>query len=1840
MSLQATARRNLSRIVVANRGEAAVRFMRAARTWSSQHNEPLETIALYTHADEGARFVRMASRAICIGEAFVPDADGRPRSAYLDIDRIVGLAREAGADGLWPGWGFASEKPELPDACEAANITFLGPPASAMRALGDKIAAKRLAESCEVPVSAWSGGPVDAAGAQAWAERIGYPVLLKATAGGGGRGIRRVFTREEIDGAYRSAAAEAAAAFGDPSIFVEALISEARHIEVQVLADRHGGVWAVGTRDCSMQRRQQKVLEEAPAPGLAPEVEQALCEAAVRLARACGYISAGTAEFLLLPDGRTFYFLEMNTRLQVEHTVTEEVYGLDLVGLQIDIARGLPLPAAAPPAPRGVAIEARLNAEDPDQGFAPRAGRLLRFKPPQGPGIRIDSGYSANSAVPTAFDSMLAKVIAHGATRERALALMEAGLLDSIVVLDSGLTNRALLLELVGRSAFRDGPVTTVWLDRYLTERPSLARRPHLAMALAAAAIMDYLRTRYGQVANFIAETQRGLPRNIPDQAPVTLPYELDGRPVLVEVATIGPQEKLLRSGDWQALMRVEQADDWTLYLEMDGRRHAAICCATPVEVQVELDGVAHRFRRISDGRMRAMLPAAVAQVHVQPGDQVAVGDRLVTLEAMKMETTITSSLAGTVRSVLVRPAALVAAGDVMVEIDVSEPAAPGRAVSSVLPPRQEPPPDPLRLIEARLLGFDVTAEQVEQALAALETDSSVSRSRLMALLRAAVVQEQLFKSGQYDDAMNDARESSLEQLTWFVHHRRLDEQRLSARMIRRLGRFLDLHGIKDTNDPRVGYALMRLFQARAAEGSPSRLLLDLLHALARSRDGQDAAGPVEQRVIFEKLANEALQRGDRRVATAAWNLIHRWHDLPAQQARTAADLAQAGTMWQRLPEQPPEPGDGGPIGALCAMPLAILIRTLPFQAASGDERIAVVMARIYGDVPFIDSAPLFGRIPCRTARLAGGTLVAGLLVSDPDDLAPVLAALPRQTEADLLLGFTPSPQILSQAALHPRARWTALWAEDGAMRGATWQPMGQPKGQPEGQPDGRPEGGAMAEQVLLRDLHPAGPIARELARYQAFVLCREPAPAGVVLLRATAGRDERLLAFAEVEAFDPVVDGHFVRVPVFEAAFLEAAQAMRDVLRAAGGRVPAMNRIALFIRPPVHLTEGQLQALAQRLAPASLDLGLETASLIGRFTFGGDGAAREQVVEWRDVMALGPRLEIGPRGDRPVPTRSTYEQKVLAARRYGLFHPYEVVSWLIAPRIEGIERGRFEELDLDSPAGGRLAPVRDRAWGENPAGVVLGLITNWSARFPDGFTRVLIIGDATMEMGSLGEAECRRIVAAIDLAEERGLPIEWVALSGGARIALDSGTENLDWTAAVLRRIVTFTAAGGVVNVIVDGPCVGAQSYWNAEATMLMHCRGALVMTPRGYMVLTGKRALEVSGSVAAATNEGIGGLDIMLANGEAQYAAADLHAAYEVLMRHYDYTYVPPGEKRARAVPSNDPPGRDIAAHPYNGPGGFATIGELFSDVTNPGRKKPFAIREVIRAISDQDAPLLERWADMAGGETTVAMHGQMNGQPVSFIGIESQPIPRRRPGPPDGPAVWMSGTLFPNSSRKAARAIRAASGICPVVLVANLSGFDGSPESIRERQLEYGAEIGKAVVEFDGPILFCVIARYHGGAYVVFSRRLSGSLEALALEGSYASVIGGGAAAAVVFTRLVAERVSADPRVRDAREALGRAAPDQHRAAQEAYESVLADVEAEIQSAFAREFDSVHSVSRALQVGSLHAVLPVSELRAAVCGRLQDIIGAPNPRPVTAALAAGGRVRDIGTHTGTGA
>jgi len=495
-------------------------------------------------------------------------------------------------------------------------------------------------------------------------------------------------------------------------------------------------------------------------------------------------------------------------------------------------------------------------------------------------------------------------------------------------------------------------------------------------------------------------------------------------------------------------------------------------------------------------------------------------------------------------------------------------------------------------------------------------------------------------------------------------------------------------------------------------------------------------------------------------------------------------------------------------------------------------------------------------------------------------------------------------------------------------------------------------------------------------------------------------------------------------------------------------------------------------------------------------------------------------------------------------------------------------------------------------------------VVRNFTSRYPEGMTRVMLLGDPSKDLGALSEPECRRIIAGLDLAEAKRVPLEWFAISAGAKISMDSGVENMDWIARVLRRLVEFTQAGGEVNLLIDGINVGAQPYWNAEATMLMHTRGILVMTPKAAMVLTGKRALDYSGGISAEDNQGIGGYDrIMGLNGQSQYWARDIDEACHILFRHYDHTYVTAGERFPRPATTTDPIERDVQVYPHgeSGDEGFARVGEIFSDEANPGRKKSFDIRKVMMAVIDQDHEPLERWAGMRAAETAVVWDAHLGGYPVCLIGIESKPVPRLGFVPADGPDQWCAGTLFPQSSKKVARAINAASNNRPVVLLANLSGFDGSPESMRRLQLEYGAEIGRAVVNFNGPMVFCVISRYHGGAYVVFSRTLNENLEVVALEGTYASVIGGAPAAAVVFATEVEARARKDERLQALSQAMARADGAEKSRLRAQWDELFKVVHSEKLGEMAAEFDRVHSVQRALDVGALHRIIPPATLRA---------------------------------------
>lgn len=386
--------------------------------------------------------------------------------------------------------------------------------------------------------------------------------------------------------------------------------------------------------------------------------------------------------------------------------------------------------------------------------------------------------------------------------------------------------------------------------------------------------------------------------------------------------------------------------------------------------------------------------------------------------------------------------------------------------------------------------------------------------------------------------------------------------------------------------------------------------------------------------------------------------------------------------------------------------------------------------------------------------------------------------------------------------------------------------------------------------------------------------------------------------------------------------------------------------------------------------------------------------------------------------------------------------------------------------------------------------------------------------------------------------------------------------------------------------------------------------------MTPQSAMVLTGKQALDYSGAVSAEDNFGIGGFErIMGPNGEAQYWASDLADACRVLLRYYDRTYVAPGERFPRRAVTTDPAQRDIRQAPHLAPGShLARIGDVFSDAANPGRKQPFDIRSVMRALIDADHPPLERWAAMRAAEVGVVWDVRLGGWAVTLIGTESRPIRRRGTIPADGPEQWTSGTLFPRSSKKIARAINAASGRRPVVILANLAGFDGSPESMRDWQLEFGAEIGRAVVNFEGPIVFCVVGRYHGGAFVVFSQRLNAGLTAVALEGTRASVIGGAPAAAVVFVREVEEAAAADSRIRSLDAAIAVAEGSERARLRTERAGLWPAVLAEKRGEFAARFDAVHDVARAVRVGSVSAIVSPADLRAFVIGAVERGMNVP--------------------------
>jgi acetyl-CoA carboxylase biotin carboxylase subunit len=448
-------------VLVANRGEIAVRIIRACRDLG------LTSVAVHSDADAEALHVRLADRAVAIGPS-------PARESYLRVDAIVEAAVSARADAVHPGYGFLAEVPALPRACAEAGLRFVGPPADVMEAVGDKVTAREAAERAGVPVVPGTGRVKDVAVAEAAAAEIGYPVLLKASAGGGGRGIRTVTTPEELRKAFPQASAEARAAFGDGGMFLERCIREPRHVEVQVMADEHGSVVHLFERECSIQRRKQKLIEEAPSPSISPTLRERLCASAVAVAAEVGYVNAGTVEFLVDVDRQAYYFIEVNARIQVEHGITEMVTGIDLVAEQLRVAGGLPLSFRQEDIRcEGTALEFRINAEDPTRNFLPSPGKIEHMLLPGGPGVRVDTGVTAGCRVQPFYDSMMAKLLVHGRNRAQTLARARRALGE--LEIEGVATTRELFLEILEEPAFQAGRYTTAYLEDARGRLPSLA---------------------------------------------------------------------------------------------------------------------------------------------------------------------------------------------------------------------------------------------------------------------------------------------------------------------------------------------------------------------------------------------------------------------------------------------------------------------------------------------------------------------------------------------------------------------------------------------------------------------------------------------------------------------------------------------------------------------------------------------------------------------------------------------------------------------------------------------------------------------------------------------------------------------------------------------------------------------------------------------------------------------------------------------------------------------------------------------------------------------------------------------------------------------------------------------------------------------------------------------------------------------------------------------------------------------------------------------------------------------------------------------------------------------
>ncbi len=1664
---------SFDRVGVLGPVEAALRFVRTAREVGDERGRRLHVVAFQADPRRSDAAVRTADEVVALGDG--------------GHDALADALATAGVDALWPGWTPAAVDPRTAAISARLGIRFLGPDAIALRR--DRIAVKLAAESAGLRVVPWNGGPlggpdeaVDAA------TSLGFPVMLKAAAGGGPTGVRRVDDPAQLLAVIDQAAADAQASFGDGTLYVEALLDGARHLEVTVVADGYGKVWTFGPHDATLRRRGDKIVIESAGAGLSAADNQAVRGAAATLVQRVGYSGVVTVAFVHLRGGGPPRFLEVYPRLPPEHAVIEATSGLDLVRLQLHVGQGGHL-VGEPPAPHGHAMQARLNAEDPERMFAPAPGRVARLRSGAGPGVRVDAAVAEGDVLAPGDPMLVAQILAWGPSREEARVRLRRALDETTVVIDGGSTNKGFLLDVLARPELRDARVDNAFVDR-IAAHGELAVERDADLALLVAAIDAYETERAADQDRFFASARRGRPRTTPEVVR-TVELRHRGHAYRLHVTRPGPRRYAVELDGAKAVIDLEPLGPFERRIRLASRTARIVSAVQGDEHLVEVDGAPHRFRRGDQGVVRSPTPGMVVALPVAVGDDVAAGAPIAVVESMKMETVVSAPFAGRVRSLFAGPNEQVDGGAALVQLD---PTGPDRGTehpaARLAVPVVDGPDDAhagarieadLAFLRDLMLGYDIEAADGRAAVADLGAAwralgpapdihhlVAAEHDVLVAFADLRVLFRRVREEAESADLQLRAPQ---EHLHAYLRSLDVEGEGLPGPFLAALRRALAHYGVDDLErTPELEEALYWIHQSQQRVPAQLPVVVDILERWLEQGPQGDDIDDVRRRTLDALVA--AAERRDPVVADLAREVRFGIVDEPRLRAARDATYEAMEDHLAALVADPEDPDRDARMAALvdCPQPLApLLLRRLAVDPQATRSLVLEAMIRRYyrrreprevralaveghDIVAAIVNQPEDGplhllstAVPPAQLDLAGRALVtaaAALPAGEPvtfeiytweDEADPTLPAAALADTLASTLAASPERVVVAVSGPGPAHRLSSV-------RHLTFV-LGAD--------------GELVEDDSFHGLHPLMVERLQLWRLDNFDVERLPAAEDVYLTRAVARsnpKDQRLVALGEVRDLTPVRDdeGRIVALPQLERVLLDALEGMRRVQAPLPPeRRYQWNRVVLYVWPPFDLTLEEIERVARSLAPATEGLGIEETGVQCLRPDPVTGELRERLIRLANPIGTGFTLIEDDLPTEPLRPIDEYTQKVVQSRRRGAPYPYELVKQLVAPRAGGradVLGGSFQEHDLD--AGGRLVPVQ-RSPGQNAAGIVAGVVTTVTDRYPEGIVRVALFGDPTKALGSLAEPECKRIVAALDLAESLHVPLEWFALSAGARIAMDSGTENMDWISVVLRRLIEFTQAGHEVNVVVTGINVGAQPYWNAEATMLMHTKGILVMTPDSAMVLTGKQALDYSGSVSAEDNLGIGGYErIMGPNGQGQYWAPDLPAAIGVLLAHYDHAYVAPGERFPRRAGTIDPFDRDVRDRPHHLEGSpITTVGDIFSPEVNPERKLPFEISAVMRAVADQDHVPLERWPDLLDADTVVAWDAKVGGWPVAMLGIEGRAIRRVGIRPADGPEQWTSGTLFPMSSKKVARVVNAASGNRPLVVLANLSGFDGS-------------------------------------------------------------------------------------------------------------------------------------------------------------------------------------------------